>query len=379
MKDIRDILDASAALKGETAALATVVKKRGSVYRQPGARLLIRRDKTTVGSISGGCLENDVVAKAVKLMDSGKTELAVFDMTAPDDDLWGYGQGCNGIISVLIEPLGGGCSADPFSVFSDAISHRRRSVLVTIFRVEGEVKVLLGSRMALSDSGKVVENVRNPVITSALTEEADRAFRKGTSGCREIRTTEGIVEAFFEVVHPPVLLIIAGGGTDAIPVHRIAAELGWQVWVTDHRPAFAVKERFPLADKLLPGRAEDVAGTIPVDSRTAVVIMTHQVEHDRTLLRHFLGKAVPYIGLLGPAKRSKLLLQGLADEGFELTAEHRSRLFSPVGLSLGAETPEEIALAIISEIQTVISGHLPGFMRDKRGSIHGQDDRNITT
>ncbi|MBI2620237.1 MAG: XdhC family protein [Ignavibacteriales bacterium] len=371
MKDLQDILTAYDLLNGQPAALATVVKTRGSSYRKPGARMLIRTDGTMVGALSGGCLENDVATKAANLINTERSELAVFDMTTPDDDLWGYGQGCNGVIFVFIEPLGGAKNPDPFSVFDDAINRRRSSVLVTVFRTEGEIRVPLGARVALSDNGTVKENVRHPVLTSALVEQAELALREGTTRCREIRLTEGMVEVLVEIIQPPVFLVIAGGGTDAIPVHRIAKELGWQVCVTDHRPAFATKERFPFADRTLVRTPEELSGEISVDHRTAVVIMTHHFEHDLALLLHFARTPVPYIGLLGPAKRSELLLQRLEEQGPALNNEQRSRLHSPVGLNIGAEAPEEIALAIIGEIQTVLTGHRGGFMRDKRGSIHG--------
>jgi len=355
MTDLGKILALLQTPGTKKAALATLVKTRGSSYRKAGARLLILEDGSTVGSISGGCVEQDIAKKAQELMNQGEPQLAVFDMTNPDDELWGYGQGCNGVLSVLLEPTG---ASDPqFHLINEVFHRRDPGVIATIIQVQGELKVRVGSRLLLFPNGTVQETVLNPFVTSPITEEAGRS-RAGTSHQKVFQFTEGWVEVFFEVVHPPVSLTIAGAGTDAIPLHRLAGELGWKVTVIDHRPDFASQDRFPGADSLIIQLPESLNGSIVPDPRSAVVIMTHNFRHDLSLLPAFLKQPFPYVGLLGPKHRFDLLMKRLEQDGIKFDSEMLSRLHTPVGLNIGAESPEEIALAIIAEIQTVMNKYL---------------------
>lgn len=369
MKDLLDILKAYQRLDGP-GALATVVKVVGSSYRRAGARLLIRGDGSTVGAISGGCLENDVVEKAKKLMGEHSAQLAVFDMTNAEVDLWGYGQGCNGVIHVLIEPLDPVQISRQFQFIQRCYSTRSTGVISTVVRVEGELKATVGARLFLGEDG-MDENIRHPIVSAAAIEEAEAVRSSGVSRTMEFRFTEGIAEVFFEVIHPPIALILCGAGSNAIPVSRLAAQLGWQVTVIDHRPALATHERFPEARKVLVRRPEDLDGEIHLDGRTAAVIMTHQFQIDFTLLRFFLSNPSPvYVGLLGATKRRDLLFEKLSESGFSISSDLRSRVFGPIGLDVGAEDPEEIALAIIAEIQSVFSSRPGGFMRERPSSDH---------
>lgn len=371
MKELQDILRAyqDSRTRGLKAALATVVKTQGSTYRRAGARLFVREDGSTIGSVSGGCLENDVIEKARKVMQSDRAVTAVFDMTSPDDDLWGYGQGCNGVIHVLLEPLQGLRSSRTLRFIEECIDFRRMGVIASVFRTDGEMSVEVGSRL-LSSHGAIEEDIRHPVLVSALIEESEHALNEGSSRSREFRFTEGVVEAFIEIIQPPVSLTLAGAGTDAIPVARLAKELGWQVTVVDHRPAFANRERFPTADRILVSRPEESVNSFASDSLSVAVIMTHNFQHDLALLQNFLSAPLPYVGLLGPKKRCELLLKTLRNRGFNPTREQLSRLYSPLGLDIGAESPEEIALSVIGEIQAVLAHLAGGFLRDKQRPIH---------
>lgn len=369
MKDLTDILNAYQKIDGR-AALATVVKIVGTAYRKPGARLLIRSDGSTVGTISGGCLEGDVVEKAKKLMAGDNPQLAVFDMTGAEDDLWGYGQGCNGVIHVFIEPLDPVKISRQLQFIRRCHEERTQGVIATVIRVEGELKVGVGSRMYLTAKG-IEETIRHPVVSAAIAEEAQVVYSGGNSRPREFRFTDGVAEVFFEAVHAPLVLILAGAGSNAMPVVRMASQLGWQVTVSDHRPALATRERFPDARSVVVCRPEELERHVSIDDRTAAVIMTHQFQHDLTLLRFFLSKEVPwYVGLLGNKNRRELLFQKLEESGLAMSSDLRSRVYGPVGLDVGAENPEEIALAIIAEIQSVFSGRSGGFMRDRTSTIH---------
>ncbi len=368
MKDLIDILKAYQSLDGR-AALATVVKIVGSSYRKPGARLLVRSDGSTVGAISGGCLEGDVVEKGKKLMMGENSQLCVFDMTGAEDDLWGYGQGCNGVIHVFVEPLDPVKISRQLRFIQRCHDERTSGVIATVIRVEGELKVTVGARLFLAPEG-IEETIRHPVVTAALVEEAHAVQTSGKSLTKELRFTDGIAEVFFEAIYPPLALILAGAGSNAKPVMDFASRLGWQVTVIDHRPALATRERFPQARAVLACRPEELSGRLSVDERTAAVIMTHQFQIDLSLLRFFLSNDhLRYVGLLGNRKRTDLLLQKLQESG-SLSPDRRSRIYGPVGLDVGAESPEEIALAIIAEIQSVFSDRSGGYMKDRPSPLH---------
>ena len=373
MKELQEILDAyKAAQKAESKArLATVVKVKGSAFRRPGARMLIRDDGTSVGALSSGCLEADIIERAKKAMESNDAFTVTYDMTSPQNDVWGLNLGCNGIIKILLEPLPLSARSPHLKFLSDCVSTRNPGVIASVFRVDGELKVDVGSHLLLAQDGKVEENVRNPALAAALTEDCLHALRSKSSCNREYRFTEGVVEALIEFIRLPLPLFIFGAGADAIPLARMAKDLGWTVTVVDHRPAFVSKERFATVDHLTLARPEEVAEKVTIPSNTAAVILTHDVSHDLQLLSVLLPSQALYIGLLGPSKRAELLLEKLRETGFTPTAQQLSRLHAPIGLNIGAESPEELALSILSEIQAFLNGRSGGFLRDHSGPIHG--------
>ncbi|MEX2189123.1 MAG: XdhC/CoxI family protein [Bacteroidota bacterium] len=362
MDDLSNILNAIGTLGSQRAALATLVHTQGSSYRKPGARFLIREDGSTVGAISGGCLEHDVAEKAQTVIKEQEALITVFDMTGTGDELWGYGQGCNGVLSILLEPLTSG-SLLQLDLIREVHQKRAEGIVATIFRVHGELNVKVGTRFLLSPGGSIRETVKNPFITEAIAEEAERS-RLGSSHTTTFRFTEGSIDVFFEVVQPPIALLIAGAGADAIPVCRMAKELGWHVTVLDHRPALVTRERFPHADSLLILEPQKLNGSFKTDNRSAAVIMTHQINDDLALVPALLHNDFVYVGLLGPKNRKEAILLRLEQQGIRFTTGEREKLHGPIGLDIGAETPEEIAVAIIAEIQAVMQNRPAGFMRD---------------
>jgi len=373
MKELQEIINAYESIKQAEAPalLATIVKVKGSTYRRPGARMLIREDGTTVGAISSGCLEADVVERSKKILETSEPITVVYDMTSSDNDVWGLNLGCNGIIHILLEPVGISVASSHLTFIADCLRNQKLGVIATVFRVDGEFKGKVGSRMLVQENGSVAEDIRNPVLSAALLEDCQNAVRTKQSSVKEYRFLEGVVEAFIEVIHPPIPLLIFGGGPDAVPVARFAKELGWHVTVVDHRPAHATKERFSTSDTLILARPEEVAEKVQLKSHAAAIIMTHNFSHDLQLLQTLLPSPVRYLGVLGPSQRTSLLLEKLRDTGFTPTEKQLARLHTPVGLNIGAESPEEIALSILSEIQAFFSGRTGGYLRDHSGPIHG--------
>lgn len=372
MNELLALLRAYEALKhsGKTGALATIVKVRGSTYRRPGARMLIDDTGKTIGTVSGGCLETDVVEKAKTIVASGQAQTAVYDMTAEDETVWGLNLGCNGVVHLLIEPIGARGSTDHLDFIQTCVKEKATGVVATVFRVDGELKAVVGSRVLLQDSGAIQETVKNPTLVAALLEDCREVLTTARSKVKEYRLTEGVAEAFIEVIQPPTPLFLFGAGYDAIPVARFAKELGWDVTVVDHRPAFASKQRFPTADVLLHARPEEVSATIALDNRSVAVIMTHNFSHDLELLKALLPSPARYVGLLGPKMRAERLLNQLRKAGFSFTEQQLARLYTPIGIDIGAESPEEIAIAILGEIQAVLRNRHAGFLKNSSRPIH---------
>lgn len=375
MKELQEILKAYEAVKQAEgkAMLATIVKVKGSTYRRPGARMIIREDGTSVGSLSSGCLEADVIEHAKKAMNSHDALTVTYDMTSPEADVWGLNQGCSGVIQILLEPLPLSERSMHLKFIAACLSESKSGVIASVFRVDGEFRTRVGSHFFLSEGGRVEEDIKNPALCAALTEDCLSALRSKTSDIKEYRFTEGVVEAFVEVLRPPVPIIIFGAGADAVPLARFADELGWHVTIVDHRPAFLTTNRFPTADALLSARPEEVSEKLQVGSQSAAVILTHHFSHDLQLLRALLPSPAMYVGLLGPSKRAEMLLEKLRETGYAPTGQQLGRLHSPIGLNIGAESPEEIAISILAEIQAFMNGRSGGFLSNHAGPIHGEE------
>ena len=376
MKELQDLVAAFETVKssGLPAALATLVKVKGSTYRRSGARMLMTSDGRMVGSLSGGCLEGDVFEQAQPVMSSGQSILVSYDTTSDEDIVWGLGLGCKGIVHVLIERLATDSELSPMAFLSECLHRRQMGVLATVFRIEGQVRAKVGEHLMLHSDGRVTSDLTDSELIAVLLSDAQAAQRLGKPRQMAYPRPAGEVEAFIEVIEPPRPLIIFGAGHDAVPVVGFAKELGWHVTVVDSRPAYATKERFPRADAVILSPFEKVGEQVRLDERTAAVVMTHNYLHDFELLKRLLPSPVPYLGVLGPKRRTEQLLGELLEQGMQMNEAQLSRLYAPVGLDLGADSPEEIALAIVAEIQAVGARREGGLLRNRNGPIHDDSD-----
>lgn len=329
MKELQAIVRELVSAPAEPSVLATLVSVEGSSYRRPGARLLLKgKELARTGSISGGCLEEDVIARAHRVFASGVAESVVYDTTSENDLVWGVGLGCHGIVRVLVEKLPP--RPDWAASLATNFAARRPTDLAV---VHAGAAAELGTRLAPPTG------------------------RQGA-------------EVFCETVRPPTSLVIFGAGDDAQPLARLAKEIGWHVTIGDPRAAFATPARFPGADGLVIAPADALVQRIAPENGALVVVMTHHYVHDVPLLRALLPLPLLYLGLLGPKKRADRILADLAAEGGGITAEQRARLHAPVGLDLGADAPEQVALAIIAEMQAALTGRNARPLRDRTKPIH---------
>jgi xanthine dehydrogenase accessory factor len=373
MKDLRLILKELSALREEglVCAVATVVRVEGSAYRGPGARMLVRSDGSTVGTVNGGCLERDVVEQAVGAIAVGRSCLLSYDTTDDGDIVWGLALGCKGVIDIWIEvcqpegPAGLGVALERCS--------RDRAVLVTAYAPD----VVAGCRLLWWGQEVVDSDLADATLHRSAAAAAETAWQElldGSDRARslEVQGADGPVQVLVEPLQPPLHLVIFGAGSDAQPLARLAGIMGWEVTVVDPRPGFARSERFPEANAVIRAHPEQVADKVDWRGPLAVQLMTHNYLRDLALLKELHrisdgGADGPdYIGILGPRQRTQRLVGDLDKEG----VVWEQPLWGPAGLDIGAESAEEIALAITAEIQAVRAGRPGGALRLRPGAIH---------
>ncbi|MBC8104172.1 MAG: XdhC family protein [Cytophagales bacterium] len=391
MKELLEILSAARPLRerGEAAVLATVVEVRGSTYRRTGARLLLSEHGWVAGGVSGGCLEGDILRKAWWRTQASGHALVTYDSTIEDDEemAWGLGLGCNGVVRVLLERLPGDeteaeTETEPepesFAFLRRCLASRQEGAYATIYESSGDSD-WVGQRFwcGISETGATFADaaLQSRMRRDARTVLAERVSRN----CLYLLEDGGTVSVFWEAIIPPTPLVIYGAGHDTLPVIRLAKELGWHVTVADPRaPGAAIgyeealMRRFPGADAVIAGPPEVLAQHISFDANTAVLLMTHQYFDDLALLPAVLRSAACYVGVLGPRKRAERLLAELARRGENVAPDALRKLHAPVGLDIGADTPEEIALSAISEIKAVLTGRSGGPLRGQGGTIHAR-------
>ncbi|MGI9036711.1 MAG: XdhC family protein [Pyrinomonadaceae bacterium] len=373
MKELQEILrKISRFAPDEKAILATVADVVGSGYRRPGARMLIDGEGRSIGTISGGCLEADVLERAKKVLQTDESAMIVYDTTRDENSVFGLGMGCRGIVRILLEPI----KKNSFliEILRAAFEKRKTQIVATLISTDGDLPI--GGRIFYDESGKFVSK-NLPVFLeefSCLRQNCQELFAENegeTSRVQSYETETGTREFFIEKINPPLALLLFGAGYDALPVADFAKNLGWRLTVIDHRAAFASEERFPEADKIFVARAEDLGDELFADAHSVAVVMTHNYERDREILCRLLKSKCRYVGALGPKKRTEKLLEEIG-ENFD--DEQLKKLYAPVGLDIGARSPEEIALAIIADIKTVLARRAGGFLRVRQGSIYERSE-----
>jgi xanthine/CO dehydrogenase XdhC/CoxF family maturation factor len=372
MNELSEIFDALDRLKrrGQRAALATVVKVHGSVYRRPGARMLFSESGREAGFVSAACLHEDLSEKAREVIQSNTPRIVSYDTMSPDDVVLGLGLGCNGIVQILLEPVESKNDSEKLRVLKELTDAKEKAVFATVFRAENIPSVKPGEYLCIAPGGVIRTNINNQNIKNSLLRDAQNSLKSGTSSGKSYGLGDAVVEAFLELFHPPLPLIIFGANPDAIPLAKIAKELGWNVTVVDHRPAFAKRDNAPFSDSVILSPPEELDKNLQLQPDHVAVIMTHNFFTDLKLLKALLPSPISYVGLLGPKSKFDLLMQHLKEDSFHVTQEQLSKLYSPIGIDIGAETPEEIALSIVAEIKAVQEKRSGGFLKNHDGPIH---------
>ncbi|MCL4791638.1 MAG: XdhC family protein [Gammaproteobacteria bacterium] len=329
----------------QTLALATVIETAGSTYSKAGHRILISESGDYQGLVSGGCLEGDLAAHARKVMSTGIATCVTYDMRDEADELFGLGVGCNGLLRILLQSLSPVDDYQPFTAISEVLLGTETGLCGVL--VENPADPGLAGKSLVLTPSHMQHTGLSPALTGALTSLCMTAGR--TAALHRFTHDGHTLQALLAPLHPVPRLLVLGAGLDAIPLVTLADTLGWRVSVADHRPAYLAREGFGAAEHTLCAPAAELAQRLPLETFSAVVVMSHHLATDRTYLQQLADSGIPYIGLLGPQARRERLLQDLGAAAQAL----QGRLHGPAGLDIGADSPETIALSILAQIQAV--------------------------
>jgi xanthine dehydrogenase accessory factor len=289
--------------------------------------------------------------------------------------VWGVGLGCNGKVTLLLERLEG----SPAGLsFAQATADQRRvaCVLATVYQSDGNAG--LGTCLGMAADGSTWQQAIPAAWESSLAATARQALERRKSLSINFNQLPGTPAVFFEYIAPTPRLLVLGAGDDAQPLVDAASRLGWSVIVADPRSTFATPKRFPAAREVLVLRPETLNARVTLDDHTFAVVMTHHYVHDLPFLDQLIGHPLAYLGLLGPKKRAERLLRELHAMGRKVPPEALGKLRAPVGLDLGGDAPEAVALSILAEMQAVLHQRDAAPLRLRRQPIHdstqaGQD------
>lgn len=304
---------------GGAGVLALVTHIEGSTYRRPGAKLLIEADGRMVGNVSGGCLEADVRENALQVLADGASRRIHYDTGEAEDQVWGMGLGCNGKVDIGLLRLDAG---------------HLNEINAVLQRLKGDQPFVVSYDLTVG-TFQVIDGA--PTTSAAV---------------------------FGDRFEPPPTLLICGAGEDALPLAALADTIGFRVVVADHRPAYLTEERFPMARLRVVVRPENsLPDELKLNERTLAVVKTHVLQHDAAWVQGLLASDAPYIGLLGPRDRRDEILK-------QVDPQHHPRIYGPIGLDVGGEGPEQVALSIVAEALAVWHGRNGASLRQRATPIH---------
>jgi xanthine dehydrogenase accessory factor len=373
MKEIKAIITAYEQIDSTKtkAAIATVVRVEGSSYRRTGARMLVMDNGVWVGGISGGCLEGDALRRARLAMAKSEPSLVTYDTSEDDQHQIGVGLGCNGVIDVLLSPLEIGSPTNTVEILKSCMAERRQThILLTITNLEEKHSLLRTGQMIRYTGSNSLMVFDDALLQAALDKTIQIYLQKGRSRPKMFQFSDGTeIEIFIEIVPPEVHLVLMGHQYDVLPLARLVKEIGWRSTVVGNRQKM-MPELLTIADDFV--APDDFEQTL-MDDHTAIVLMSHDFKTDKYNLPKVLKTPAPYIGMLGPRIRAEKIFKELAEEQIKVSEMDIQRIYAPVGLDIGAISPEEIALSIIAEIRAILSDRSGSQLRQRNTPIHERD------
>jgi xanthine dehydrogenase accessory factor len=355
-------------------ALATVMRVSGSAYRRPGARMLIVDNGKWYGAISGGCLEGDALRKARKVILEGKPELVIYD-TMSDDSATSLavGLGCNGVIEILIEPIDPENPKNPIAFLKSFLKNADITVQATVFS-SSNLEIVNISDRVLFCNNEFETNGDIPLnILNIITNDIMQVWKQAKPKIKKYITNKIELEVLIEILNPGIQLYVFGGGFDTNPIVQTANQIGWNVIVTDDCIAHLGANRFPLANEVVMAQRDQISSQFRFNRNSAAVLISHNFKYDLAIYKELNKTNIKYIGIMGPKKRFLKMIEVLQKEGFPIKKSIIDITHAPIGLNIGAETPDEISIAIISEIQAAFKNKKGGKLCSLKKPIH---DRN---
>ncbi|RBI59672.1 cytochrome oxidase I [halophilic archaeon] len=348
--------------KDTDAVIATVVDVDGSGYRRPGAKMIIGEDGESIGAVTAGCLEGPIVDVAQQTFTDGVPRLETYDLTNTEDNEWGLGLGCNGVIDIFLEPLD--ISFEP--VVGEFAAKRSATVLTVI--ESGIPDITIGDRTVVAENGQASRS-RDKIPTAVVNRALDSTNDSGPSTAVTVSTEDGDIRVFVDQLEPTPDLLLFGSQEDINPVASLAAQAGFRVQVATSRGARVDDDRFPAAEKVVATHPTDLNNLVTAPEHTYAVLMSHNFLDDQLALDALLDTQISYIGLMGPRKRFQKLRETLDRE---LDASDCEQIATPVGLDLGSGDPTAIGFSIVAELIAVHNDRDGGRLKKKEGPIHNR-------
>lgn len=362
----------SEAITTSDGVLATLVGVDGSAYRRPGAKMVITGESERIGAITPGCLDEEIRTLADAVRTAGEPRLERFDLTG-DDDGWGVGVGCDGVIEVLLEPLD-----ERIRPVVDALETTEQHAVVTVLDADG-TPFERGERIVARQdaSGGETDEANLTFESSSWPESLERLLVEPASELRASGASErltlhwegGTIEVFIDSLQTPPELVVCGSHHDAVPVIELATRAGFRVTLVSFRGGVDTS-RFAGADRVLTTAPNTLSTALAFDADTYVVLLSHNFVDDRLALDAVRETAVEYIGLVGSRGRFERMRDAFVAEGNPLDEADRDRIYTPAGLDLGGDTPFHIAQSIVAEITAIHHDRTPAHLSEQQGSIH---------
>ena len=368
MKEIKTILEQLKITSDKhiKTALATVVNVHGSSYRRTGARMLIREDRFWFGSVSGGCLEGDVINKAIEVIKNNKAELFKYDTRQNAKNSFGMGYGCNGLLEILIEPISCSDNNPAYAVLKQISTESNVQGLSTIFYSADEKVVGIGEQFH-SNGLNFIANVE---LADLVKTDLKSVVESGEAKSKTYKVDGNKVKVFHEVFEPNINILIYGAVFHVVPFLRIANEMGYNVHVTDSFEPIQPIWNFPHAEEITILENDPVQGIIKNTPNLAVVFLTHNFFYIKEELPKVLKSDSPYIGILGSRKKTQKILREAEVNEDNYSELELAKIHYPIGLDIGANTPEEISLSIVAEIKAFFSKRTGEPLKKFDGYIH---------
>lgn len=337
------------------AALATVVYRAGSAPRGVGAKMLLRADGSSIGTIGGGSMEAEVLQEAKRVMEAGEARILNFELTA--EKLAEEGLICGGNITIFVEPLSANIT-ELLEVYRTIVRIRNRggnSILATIVSINGTYCCGKKSKALIDQNGRVIGSLLDDQgLVEKLRPEIDRVLGKNRTKIFTIQREDEQIEVLLEPIASDHTVFVFGCGHVSTCLASLVRTVGFKLVVADDRPTFANRERFPEANEIVVDAYEVLLEKLRIDENSYLIIVTRGHLYDMIVLKQALRTNARYIGMIGSGRKIRMLYDNLVKEG--ISKDLLKRVHAPIGLDIGAETPEEIAVSILAELIHVRAG-----------------------